>query len=84
MLRYFVAANAWLFFGILMVLGQTTVRTSPTYYSFFGFGFTSPAVYMGIQLIAFGTAVLWFWRGISRARDQGLSRVKLAQDELAA
>ena len=63
MLRYFVAGNAWLFFGVLTVLGQGVARTSPTYHTFFGQGWISPTTYSTVQAFAFGAGAFLIWRG---------------------
>ena len=46
MLRYFVAANFWLFVALTLFIGRTYERSNPERYSFFGAGaWLSPAEY---------------------------------------
>ena len=37
-MRYFVAGNFWLFVSLLLFVGKTYERSSPTRYSFLGVG----------------------------------------------
>ena len=38
MLRYFIAANLWLFLAALVFVGKTTMRHEPVLYAVFGVG----------------------------------------------
>ena len=60
MLRYFIAANIWLIFSFIVLLGRTTERVAPTFYSFFHNGWFSGPAYGWILFLCFGTAACFF------------------------
>ena len=81
MLRYFVAGNAWLFFGILTILGQTAHGSAC---SFFGYGFLWRSLYWNVQLGIFVASALNFWGWYATRKRAGLRLVKERLDEIAA
>ena len=63
MLRYFVAGNLWLAATLIVFLGRTFERSSPTRYSFFGLGtWLSPAEYTGLIAALVLLSIAFFWR----------------------
>jgi hypothetical protein len=60
MVRYFVAANLWLIFGFVVLLGRTPERVSPTFYSFFHNGWFSSGAYGFILFLCFTIAAAFF------------------------
>lgn len=63
MLRYFVAGNLWLAAAMIVFLGRTFERSSPTRYSFFGVGaWLPPAEYAGLIIGLAVLSVAFFWR----------------------
>lgn len=70
MLRYFVAWNLWLGFGLFLILGKGYARQSPDYFSVFGWGWIEPSHFWFVVLVAAaataGSLIAWR-RTISRA-----------------
>ncbi|MES2790979.1 MAG: hypothetical protein V4719_15310 [Planctomycetota bacterium] len=61
MTRYFAAANFWLAFAMLTILGRSIERSNPTLYSFFHSGqWFTPDGYTGIVIAPFALSVFFF------------------------
>ncbi len=61
MTRYFVAANIWLIFSVLAVLGRTVERGNPMMYSFFhGGDWFSPGSYSLVVFALFAVSAFFF------------------------
>lgn len=61
MTRYFVAANLWLIFAAVAVLGRTFERSNPAMYSFFHTGeWFYPGYYTLIVLALFAVSAFFF------------------------
>ena len=60
MTRYFVMANIWLGFAIILLLGRTTEHADPILYGFFHKGIWSPAPYNLFLLALIALSGLYF------------------------
>jgi hypothetical protein len=61
MTRYFIAANLWLLFAVVAILGRTFERESPTMVSFFHLGqWFHPGAYTLIVLAMLVVSALFF------------------------
>lgn len=63
MTRYFIAANLWLVFALMVFLGDTPATLNPqgpAMSSFFGKGLTYSSTYTLIEVILFATSALFF------------------------
>ena len=63
MTRYFIAANIWLVFALIVVLGETPATLDlhgPAMSSFFGRGQTYSSTYTLIEVIMFAASALFF------------------------
>jgi hypothetical protein len=61
MTRYFVAANFWLVFAVVTILGRTFERSSPTMVSFFHIGqWFYPGTYTLIVTAMFVVSAVFF------------------------
>jgi hypothetical protein len=61
MTRYFVAANLWLTFGVVAILGRTFEHSNPTMYSFFHGGeWFSPGSYSLVVFALFAVSAFFF------------------------
>ena len=61
---YFLTGNFWLMFGLILMLGKTTVRTEPTFYSFFSGASYEPSTYHGFIAFTLGAAGVSFVLGM--------------------
>ena len=59
MLRYFVAAQAWLAAALTLLLARGYARTSPDFYDLFGVGWISPSTYRLVVLVCFVLAAVF-------------------------
>lgn len=66
MTRYFVAGNVWLLVALVLFVGRTYERSSPSRYSVFNGGqWFSPEAYWLLIIAAAGVAIFFFvlmWR----------------------
>ncbi len=61
MTRYFIAANVWLIFALVAILGRTVERSSPDMYSFFHGGqWFYPGSYTRIVVSLLAVSALFF------------------------
>lgn len=58
MLRYFIAGNFWLVFGLTLLLGKGHALVVSTHYLLFGFSLIEPVVFWFAVIVSFLAAAL--------------------------